>query len=193
MTADECIVLMTAMAACWPSYKLPQESAVLAFNGEILAEILSDLTFDESKMAVAKIAATKKDKFAPTVGEIRDVAFEMRGNSKGTAALEAWGAVKTAIRRFGYYGECEALESLDPLTRKTAQLLGWHYLCKSEDEMADRAHFMKSYDALRENANEERLTPPNIKAFEEKQRLEALPERLGINVMSTQKPLSEPE
>ena len=43
----------------------------------------------------------------------------------------------------------------DPLIQKAVDIMGWKELCLSENQVADRAHFMKIYDKLVERKCEE--------------------------------------
>ena len=70
---------------------------------------------------------------------------------------EAWGAVLDAIRRHGLYGQRQALESLDELTRRAVQAVGWRELCLSENISVERANFRSIYQDLvaREKAKQQ--------------------------------------
>jgi hypothetical protein len=61
---------------------------------------------------------------------------------------EAWEQVVMAIRRYGSYNPRDALESLDPLTRRCVKHLGYHELCMSENPTADRANFRMIFETL---------------------------------------------
>lgn len=50
---------------------------------------------------------------------------------------------------------------LNPLAYQVGDGMGFHYLRMSEDEMADRAHFIKAYDQLAERESQERLLLPD--------------------------------
>lgn len=63
---------------------------------------------------------------------------------------DAWGEVNEQMARAGSYGQPKFT---DPLTERVVKIMGWSNLCRSENESADRAHFMRMYDQLREQEN----------------------------------------
>lgn len=102
---------------------------------------LQDLPFNAVKGAVLSHIATNK--WFPTVAEIRAAAVALMPGGRLPTALEAWGEVKQAFSSVGYYGQPKfSHEAIS----KAVEAMGWQTLCKSENDMADRAHFMKLYD-----------------------------------------------
>lgn len=88
-------------------------------------------------------------KFPPTIADIRSCIADITVFREKTA-IEAWGDVQTAIRKFGWYREKEAMQSLGGVTNKVIDSMGFKTVCISENETADRAHFLKVYDVLAE-------------------------------------------
>jgi len=62
--------------------------------------------------------------------------------------MSACGLVTKAIRQYGYYRQAEAMQSLPADVSAVVSSMGWQTLCASENEMTDRAHFIKAYDAM---------------------------------------------
>jgi hypothetical protein len=62
-----------------------------------------------------------------------------------------------AVRKYGSYGKREALASLDPLTRKCVENIGFTEMCMSENIMVERAHFQKIFEiyAKRERTSQQ--------------------------------------
>lgn len=119
---------------------LPNSQAIALWFQE-----LQDIPFQVAEAALRKWVQTNK--WSPSIAEIREQA--------ASVALpeipdwgEAWEQTIRAIRKYGHYRQQEALESLDPLTRKTVERLGFRNLCASENPTADRANFRTIYEML---------------------------------------------
>lgn len=115
--------------------------------------LLEDIPFDVAQAAIHKYCMINKK--VPTVADIREMA--------ASVALpeipdwgEAWEQTIRAIRKYGHYRQADAMASLDPLTRKTVERLGFRNLCASENPTADRANFRSVYEMLakREQTNQ---------------------------------------
>ena len=108
----------------------------------------------EFMLGVKKHIATNT--FAPTIACLNKA---MASNIVNNApdGLSAWAELQSAIRKWGMYHEGEALDSLSPETRAVVNALGFTNLCTSENQMADRAHFIKLYESRACN-NKERET-----------------------------------
>ena len=88
--------------------------------------------------------AISESKFLPTIAEIRTAAYDAT-HPKRLTAIEAWEVVKAQMRKVGWVG---TPKFTDETTAQVVKAMGWRYLCGSENEMADRAHFTKAYDAI---------------------------------------------
>lgn len=60
-------------------------------------------------------------------------------------AAEGWASVSKALKEVGSWG---TPNFTNPITAQVVKAIGWKTLCASEDEMADRAHFLKMYDSI---------------------------------------------
>lgn len=119
---------------------LPNQQAM-----ELWYRELKDIPFSVAEAGMRKWVSTNK--WSPSIAEIREMAV---GVTSGDAPDwgDGWEKVLTAIRRYGYYNKKEALDSLDPLTRKCVERLGFRELCISENIMADRANFRQIFETL---------------------------------------------
>lgn len=98
-------------------------------------------------------------KFFPSVAEIREKARVLTARKDVLSAGEAWGVVISRMKRYGIYKAGPPIEQ--PFIAEAVEAIGgWYDLCTSENQVADRAHFMKIYDQLvaRREADE-RLLP----------------------------------
>jgi len=123
-------------------------------------KMLSDMPYDVAENALIRVLATAK--FFPTVAEIREAAV-INTQPQILTAGEAYEKVLKAIRNFGSYKEAEALASLDPLTCKATQAIGWRSLCLSEEPDIIRAQWRKAYEALAQREQTEAKVPEALK------------------------------
>lgn len=120
-------------------------------------EMLGDRAEVDFMLGVKKYIATNE--FAPTIAGINK-AIASNQTSKAPDGLQAWAELQTSIRKWGMYHEDKALDSLSPETRAVVEALGFTNLCTSENQMADRAHFIKLYES-RATKNKENATMGN--------------------------------
>ena len=108
-------------------------------------EMLGDRSEIEFMLGVKKYI--KSSEFAPTIAGIKKAIADII-TSQAPDGMEAWNELQMAIRRFGMYREQEALESLSDRTRRVVKSLGFKNLCISENQMADRAHFLRMFESM---------------------------------------------
>ena len=108
-------------------------------------EMLGDRSEIEFMLGVKKYIKTSE--FAPTIAGINKAIADII-TSQAPDGMEAWNELQMAIRRFGMYREQEALESLSDRTRRVVKSLGFKNLCISENQMADRAHFLRMFESM---------------------------------------------
>jgi len=89
----------------------------------------------------------KSSSFPPTIHDIIKHIREYEDMGK-VDPMSAWGMVCKAIRQYGYYRQAEAMQSLPADIKSVVAAMGWQTLCASENEIADRAHFTKAYEAM---------------------------------------------
>lgn len=147
MNQREFAYIVMALKAAYKHFSDMDKSQV-----QIWYEMLQDIDYKLAETAVKKYILTNK--FPPTIADIRETVSTTV--NKETSAIDAWGEVLKSIQKYGYYNMEQALESLSPKTKTVAQKMGYRELCLSENQMADRAHFIKMYDSFvnREKKNE---------------------------------------
>ena len=95
----------------------------------------------------------------PTVAGIRSKMVDIQNPVAMLTAGEAWQIVITAIARYGYYRESEALEDMNPLIKKATKAMGFRQLCMSENQIADRARFFQTYNSMIEREKNTAVIP----------------------------------
>ena len=120
------------------------ENGMPKARAEIYYEHLKDIPIERLEWAVSNIIKKRKYSSIPTIAEIREEALGSDDNIE-TAALEAWGKASLAVGR-GYY-----LRD-DPAISEAVRVAfgGWERFGETdpENEMADRAHFLRVFKGL---------------------------------------------
>lgn len=152
MTRDEFKVLVKGMKAVYaqPTF-IPDADA---FN--MWYSLMGDLPYDVCSVAIQKYMLTNK--FPPTVAEIRELSSKVVNGDELTWG-ESWERALNAVRKYGSYNKGAAMDSLDPLTRKCVESVGYTELCMSENIMVERAHFQKIFDIYAKREQTEKQMP----------------------------------
>lgn len=132
--------------AAWSKFDAPTQRATFA----AWASMLEDVPLLAALSALKRHAATNK--WFPSVAEIRAVVAEST-HGRRRSGIDAWGDVRAAV---GRDGRNRTPKFSDPLVARVVASIGWVSICDSEDEMVERAHFAKAYDALALGAAEDR-------------------------------------
>lgn len=148
----------------------------LAFKGNLddarmrlYVEMLSDIPPQILEAAVKKLIMTNK--FLPSIAEIRETAYGIKGTISGTAApdeSEAWGEVAKAIRSVGYYGKPKF--SHEAITTAVNNI-GWQDICMTTNDGMNtlRAQFRRAYQLAAQRQKDNRdnavlgISPSNEK------------------------------
>jgi len=164
-TSEEIANVMVRLAAAYPS------AVVTELTIEIYIEELADLDTELLAGAAKKCRATCK--WFPTISELRDAAVALSVSDKRSGA-EAWGDVLRAISEHGYpHGPGDGWDFQDLLVGRVVRGMGWRNLCMSEEGMADRAHFIKSYEQERDMAFDDARLPPDLIQLAQTRRAQA--------------------
>ena len=155
MTRDEFTNMTKALKSYYPRENLlPNMEAM-----ELWYRQLKDIPYGIAEMALNKWVALNK--FSPTIADIRDTAATI---SQGDKPLwsDGWDATLRAIKKYGSYGQAEAMASLDDITRQTVKRLGYLELCRSENIMADRANFRMIFEQIADRESTAKQLPVNL-------------------------------
>lgn len=154
MDKKEFSVFAMALKTYYPKEQLlPNQQAM-----ELWYRELCDIPFNVAEMALRKWVNTNK--WSPSIAEIREMTACIV-NGEPLTWGESWERALNAVRRFGSYNKMAAMESLDPLTRKCVDSIGYMELCMSENIMVERAHYQKIFEiyAKREQTNKQIAAP----------------------------------
>ena len=140
----------------WP--EAGKEDALIT----LWTKMLADVTYDVVEAAVEKYMS--ESIYPPTIADIRARIADITIIREKTG-IEAWGDVKHAIRKYGTYREADAMKYLGGVAQKVVEAIGFRTLCMSENEMADRAHFLKVYDVMAYRERQDALLPDSTRAI----------------------------
>lgn len=172
MKRADIIKLITLCSVNYRNWPEPDKTEALISLWETM---LSDVDFQVALLAVKKYMS--ESVYPPTIADIRERIAEISAPDRKTA-IEAWGEVTSLIRKYGSYREAEAMSEMSELTRRVVEHIGYRYLCMSENEMADRAHFMKAYENLAERERKESLIPLEGRKLMQQLKMENVLKRL---------------
>ena len=155
MNQTEFDMIRAAIKAAWPGYMVMNDKYSIRF----WYSMLGHLNFKVAENAVQQLAATSK--YPPQISDILQKAAEMDGDVIDDPGV-AWQLVMKAVRNYGSYRPKEAKESLPPIVRDAVEQIGYMELCTSDNITADRAHFFRVYETLRERTMNARKMPPAV-------------------------------
>ena len=140
--------------AAYPRFDLAEKETILVWAG-----FLQDINDDLLMAAVTRFISSSAHAFAPSIPEIRKEAAELRREILGVpTSFEAWDELISApsprpagamyrIFRNGQYVDEAPYQFPHEIVGVVARRLGWPIRFPSADnEMADRAHFIKAYE-----------------------------------------------
>ena len=154
-----------ALVKSYPTWAKEIGAADLAQTFLVYKRLLADIPADVLEAAVVQHVASSK--WFPTIAELRQGARALTTPER-TTAMEAWGTVLDAMKSGGarilpggngYYPP----EWTDPITARVVASMGWVELCQSDNQEADRAHFMRAYDALVARESSDALLLPMVR------------------------------
>ena len=154
MIKEEFLYLIAALKSNYRNFGVESKEQM-----KFWFEMLKDLDYVLAETAVKKLISTST--YSPTIADIRKAASETKQELPDAA--EAWGEVTKAIQKYGSYRQDDAMNSMSETTRKVVNSIGWRELCYSENQMADRAHFIKLYNTAIDRIEKDRVLPPDVK------------------------------
>ena len=175
-TQKDIAKLIAVLSAAFPNWSANE------FTAEVYYQDLKEYPSDILEAAATMCRTEPGRRFAPSVGEILGAVAEIKRQVDGIPSqFEAWEDLIKAGRGLKRYqqkidGEDFIVEErykfLHPLVKTVAEQLGWpdRFPGSSSEEMADRAHYYKAYEAALSKHLRGEVTPTAVKAYiQEKQ------------------------
>jgi hypothetical protein len=125
---------------------------------------LADISYEVAEKAVIKVLSTSK--FFPTIAEIREASVQIT-QPRTIDAIEAWGLIIQAIRKYGYYNEGNAIRSLPEEVAEMVRHFTWRELCLNENPDTLRAQFRMAWETKSKRTNELKALPSEIRLMVE--------------------------
>lgn len=149
----------TILMAVWSAYSNARQLTEFDYN--TYHRFLYDMPRDLLKLAADAHGSTVK--FPPSAAELRDWAFALQEEANGVLnPFEAWAEVECSFRTHGLYRG--APEWSHPLIGEAIKTMGTYAnLCRSQNHIADRAHFLRAYEALLEKYRKQQRLPPHVR------------------------------
>jgi hypothetical protein len=120
----------------------------------VYVERLSSIPEDELEAVINQ--CIDESEFLPTIAKLKEMHRLMKSPVTPDMAQQGWESVTKAIAGVGMWGT-PAFK--DPIVKRVVDAFGWLNLCMSDNQMADRAQFVKFYESFaRQVAEEERLS-----------------------------------
>ena len=161
MTREETIIILKKFKAAYRNFykdMKKEEAYDMIDTWEMM------FAEDDAKLvqlAIIKLIATES--FPPDIAKIRDAMATITQGEQMTAG-EAWQLVTEAISKFGWPRSDEATASLPPIVQEAVRNMGGIMeLCRSENVIADRAHFIKIFEILAKREKDNAQLPNNLK------------------------------
>lgn len=123
---------------------------------------LSDIPYDVAEKALIKVLSTSH--FFPTIADIREAVAQMT-QPRTLDAMEAWGLIIEAIRKFGYSRQKEAMDFLPDDVAEMVKRFTWWELCMSENPETLRAQFRMAWETQSKRKNELKALPAEIRGL----------------------------
>ena len=159
MTKQEFATFAMALKTYYPREALlPNQQAM-----ELWFRELCDIPFGVAEMALRKWVSTNK--WSPSIADIREMTSGIV-NGEPMSWGESWEKALNSVRKYGSYNKGAALESLDPITRKCVESMGYTELCMSENIMVERAHYQKIFEVYSKRERDvQRMAAPLLEAI----------------------------
>lgn len=157
MTRDEILKALSIVKAGYPNFYKGTDDIK---NAVALWEMM--FADDDNNLVLMAIKMhLSTNKFPPTIADIRECMA--KATTQEVNSEDAWGKVCRAIRMYGYANKEKAIEYLGDELGGFTEKFGWRDLCMSENQMADRAHFIKLWDARSKNNQKTAMLTSDVK------------------------------
>lgn len=154
----ELLSMWSLLLAEYPESGKTDSKEVLQMRFALFAQLAEELQWDVFKASIMQHIHSSK--WFPKVSEIREIAMKLMQGSEETAG-ESWGRLVELIRRHGWN---DPPKLKDARMKKCVDAMGgWQYLCRSENAMADRAHYLKIFDTIAARDRDERMLLPEAR------------------------------
>lgn len=165
MNKQETLKIMAVLKVAYPNFyhNASLEESAAAVN--LWASLFVDDPYELVEAAVKSHIASDIKGFPPHIGAIKEAIRRLQ-NPYELSEMEAWGAIKQALRNSGYHSE-EEFEKLPKqvqrLVGSPSQLREWAMMDIEELGTVVQSNFMRSYRERVKNDREYEALPEGIR------------------------------
>lgn len=173
MTKQETLMILGVLKAAYPGFY----AAIKPAEAEGIVGLWQEMFFEPAQVvaaAVKALIATRTSTYPPTIGEVKDMIWLLKGSSR-TGAAEAWSLVMDAISDDGIYGVEKGFAALPPdiqsIVGSPSQLAQWALMDAETVQSVVASNFMRAYREHQAHTKQVEALPPDIR-----ERLEGVPD-----------------
>ena len=145
MNKKEAASLVALAAAHYPSMQQKDPAQIIV----AWALSMEDIPFEIAKPAVIKVC--RESEFFPSVAQIVKASKDIDPRHEELpSSAEAWEEVYDKIQ---YVGQYRSPSFSNNVITRAVNAMGWKALCEGDNLEADRAHFLRIYESMRQGAN----------------------------------------
>lgn len=161
--------IIAYLAMAFPNFKPDVTNSPNSVD--VYFDLLQDMPTETLQIAVKACCAEPGRAFAPSAGEIRGMAVQLHAQAAGLpTAGEAWGAIMESFKHIT--SERDAMLA-HPLIQEAIRCMGGIDrigACDEDQQMANRAHFLKIYQQLYDRALSDAGQLPIVAGYIESQK-----------------------
>lgn len=158
MNKKEIINLLAIATANFPS----MQERDMKPTAVLWEKSLSDVNYEIAEKALIKVLSTSK--YFPTLAEIREAIAQLT-TTRTIDAMEAWGLIGQAVKRYGFNRQAEAMAMLPDDVVEMVKRFTWREICYNENPDTLRAQFRMAWDTQSKRDKEMKLLPLEIRAL----------------------------
>ena len=165
--------LMAFIGMAFPNFKPILDGEINSVD--VFHTLLGDIDIADLKTAVQACCAESGRAFAPSAGEIRGMVTKINIQVQGVpSAGEAWAEIIGSFERMpgGNMAGGGSTPILDhPVVREAIRQMGGFRSIDYDNQMAERAHFLRIYEDITRREFTKQAQPPAVTEFVEARRL----------------------
>lgn len=167
VTKEEVIKILAIVNVAYPrfqeQYKTEQQKKMLI---ELWHMQFKDYSYNAVAMGLNAFISIDTKGFPCTIGQLKELIYNMTNQDSGMTEQEAWNMVYKAICNSGYHSEKEfnnLPQELQKLVGSSHQLYEWSQMTTNEVTTVIASNFMRSYKARKAVNKEYALIPSEVK------------------------------
>lgn len=164
MTTNEATKLIRIISTAFPSYKPQYDDDMLNDAIELWTMMFSQDSFQVVSAAVKSYIEDGRNKYAPSIGEIKDIMHSVDVVGELSEA-EAWNMVLTALKNGTYHAQEEFDKLPEDIQRAIGSPAYLRELASSDDlnVSVESSNFYRNYRVVKDRRRQADSLPENVK------------------------------